>query len=258
MQDAQREALVTALLLSPRMQALWDIHDRGMPVYAHTVDVVLLCLDAIEPGLDLNAVLIGAIVHDYSKLPREDGRSHSHLMRSDPAVAAAASIEMLADGERRSGVVVHDALRAHVHHIAESHHGFNGKVAPRTPEAWLVARCDHFSGMEHRIAPLDANDVLPLLSEGYRWKEAAALLGVGRELVKQRLREACIAEGARQWVDLLPIWRRNGHVRAGSERQVRQLARARLVDRLARQVPDCILDRLNPATRQAALLNVNR
>jgi hypothetical protein len=252
--SAQRDALITALLLSPRMQALWDVHDRGMPVFTHSLDVALLCLDRAQlaPELDLDAIVFGALVHDYSKLPREDGRSHSYLMRNDPDTAADASMELLAEGERKSGVAVDPARRAHVRHIVLSHHGTWGKVHPRTPEAWLVAECDQLSGTEHRLAPLDANDLLPLLSEGYRWKEAAALLGVGRELVKARLREACQAEGVREWVHLLPIWRSRGSVRAGTERRQQQLARARLVDRLARQVPDCLLDRLNGPSRTPA------
>ena len=81
MTPAQRDALITALLLSPRMQSLWDVRDRGMPVYAHTLDVALLCLDRLPPvsDLDTTAIMLGALVHDYSKLPLErlDGRSHS-------------------------------------------------------------------------------------------------------------------------------------------------------------------------------------
>jgi hypothetical protein len=253
---AQRDALITALLLSPRMQSLWDVRDRGMPVFAHTLDVALLCLDRLSAltDLDTTAIVLGALVHDYSKLPLErlDGRSHSYLMRTDPDVAADASMDLLADGERKSGVAVDPERRAHVRHIVLSHHGTYGKVHPRTAEAHLVAECDFFSGTEHRLAPVDANDVLPLLAEGYRWREAAVLLGVNRDLVKTRLREACEAEGVREWVHLLPIWRRNGSVAAGTPRRQQQLARARLIYRLSREVPDCLLERLDPAARAVA------
>ena len=253
MTPAQRDSLITALLLSPRMQSLWDVGDRGMPVFAHSIDVTLLALDraAGQPDLDTTAVVLAALIHDYSKLPLPQlgGRSHTVLMKSDPGVAADASLELLAEGERKSGVAVDRERREHVRHIVLSHHGQYGKVQPRTAEASLVAECDFVSSTEHRMSPVDANDVLPLLAEGYRWKEAAALLGIGRELVKTRLREACEAEQVREWVDLLPIWRRTGAVAAGTPTRQRQLARARLIFRLAREVPDCLLDRLNGVAR---------
>jgi len=158
-------------------------------------------------------------------------------------------MDLLAEGERKSGIAVDPTRRAHLRHIVLSHHGQYGKVQPRTAEARLVAECDFVSGTEYRLAPVDANDVLPLLAEGYRWREAAALLGVSRDLVKMRLREACDAEGVREWVHLLPTWRRNGAVAAGTPRGIEHLARARLIFRLAREVPDCLLDRLNGVAR---------
>jgi hypothetical protein len=253
----QRDALITALLLSPRMQGLWDVRDRGMPVFVHTLDVALLCLDRVGAvsDLDTTAIVLGALVHDYSKLPLErlDGRSHSYLMRTDPAVAADASMDLLAEGERQSGVVVEADRRAHVRHIVLSHHGQYGRVLPATAEARLVAECDFLSGTEHRLVPVDANDVLPLLAEGYRWPEAAALLGVNRELIKTRLRDACEVAGVREWVHLLPIWRRDGSVAPGTPHRQRQLARARLIYRLSREVPDCLLERLNGAARPVPL-----
>jgi hypothetical protein len=246
---AQRDALITALLLSPRMQSLWDAGDRGMPVFAHSIDVALLALDRAEshPDLDTTAIVLAALIHDYSKLPLPElgGRSHTLLMKSAPDLAADASLELLAEGERKSGVTLDPERRAHVRHIVLSHHGQHGNILPQTAEASLVAECDFISSTEHRLSPIDANDLLPLLAEGYRWKEAAALLGVGRELVKTRLREACDAEQVREWIDLLPIWRRTGAVAAGSATRQRQLARARLIFRLAREVPDCLLERLN-------------
>jgi hypothetical protein len=241
---AQRDALLTALLLSPRMQSLWDVRDRGVPVFVHALDVALLCLERIMPGseLDRSAIVLGALIHDYSKVLHG---SHSVLMRTRPELAADSSLELLADGERRSGVLLDEATREHVRHIVLAHHGPHGRIHPRTAEAHLVAQCDYISSTEHRLAPIDANDIIPLLSEGYRWGEAAALLGVGRDLVKARLREACQAEGVREWVQLLPIWRAAGAVSGGAPVRQRQVARARLVTRLAHEVPDCLLDRLN-------------
>jgi hypothetical protein len=153
---------------------------------------------------------------------------------------------VLAEAERETGFALDERRRSHVRHVVLSHHGIYGKVHPRTPEARLVAACDFLSSTQHRMAPIDANDVLPLLSEGYRWKEAAALLGVGRELIKTRLREACEAEGVGEWVHLLPLWRRQGRVACGTPERERQMARAKLVQRLARGGAACILERLAP------------
>jgi hypothetical protein len=248
---SRRDALIGALLLSPGMQALWDVRDRGMPVFVHALDVALLCIERSRPAsqLDIEAVVLGALVHDASKHPLAlpDDRSHSLVMRTEPHLAADVSMALLAGAEQRAGLRLDDDRRDHVRHIVLSHHGRYGKIHPRTPEARLVAACDFVSSTLHRIAPVDANDILPLLSEGYRWREAAALLAVGREVVKTRLREACDAHGVREWVDLLPIWRANGAVTVGDARRQRQLARARQVMKLARQVPDCLLERMRAA-----------
>jgi hypothetical protein len=173
-------------------------------------------------------------------------------MRTQPDLAADVSMGLLAEAEERVGMPLDEARRQHVRHIVLSHHGQYGKVHPRTPEAGLVAACDFVSGTLHRVAAVDANDILPLLSEGYKWREAAALLGVGRDVIKTRLREACDAHDVRQWVDLLPIWHRSGAVTIGDPKRQRQLARARHVTRLARQVPECLIDRLRETVDPAA------
>ena len=247
MLPVQRDALLTALLLSARSQRLWDVTDRGMPVFVHQLDVALLCLEWSEDrvGLDLDAVLLGALVHDASKMPGEtaDPRSHSFLMRTDPEPVADVSMALIADAEAGSGVALDRSLRNHVRHIVLSHHGIHGKIQPGTAEARLVAACDQLSSTQHRVAPVDANDILPLLERGFRWREAAVRLGFGRELIKMRLREACEAEGVGEWVDLLPTWRREGRVRTGP--QASQLERAKQVLEMARRVPDSLLDRLH-------------
>ncbi len=248
----RRDALLTTLVLCPQYQWLWAVHDRGMPVLVHQLDVALLCLEWAEERaeLDLDVVVLGALIHDASKAPRataDDHRSHSRLMRTDPEPAADVSMALLAEAERRSGVVLARETREHVRHVVLSHHGPYGRVQPRTPEARLVAACDHFSSTNHRVAPVDANDILPLLDEGYRWREAAARLGFGRELIKARLREACDAEGVHAWTALLPIWRRNGRVATGG--QTAELERAKEVLRLARRLPDSLLERVAAATR---------
>lgn len=244
----ERDALLSALLLSADLQALWDVGDRGMPVFAHSLDVALLCLEraAGRTDLDLTVSLIGALIHDVSKHPATlpDERSHSLIMRTVPDVAADISLAALDRAEQECGVRLGPVERGKLRHIVLSHHGVYGKIHPASPEARLVAACDLLSSTRHRLAPIDANDVLPLLGGGYRWPEAAVRLGVGRELIKTRLREACSAEGVRDWVDLLPIWRDRGSVRSGSDERVEQIARARLIVRLAREVPNSLLDRL--------------
>jgi hypothetical protein len=229
------------------MLSLWDVRERGMPVYVHQLDVALLCLERAEDrsDVDLSVVLLGALIHDASKAPWDRGTSsHSLLMRTNPEPAADASMSLLGDAEERSGVPVDEATRAHVRHVVLSHHGTHGLVQPGTAEARLVAVCDYMSSTEHRLAPIDANDILPLLVEGYTWPRAAAMLGVDREIVKSRLREACRAEGVREWVELVPIWRRRGTVFAGPPERHGQIARAREVTRLARQVPESLLERV--------------
>jgi hypothetical protein len=248
------DKLVCALLETPGMRALWNAEDRGMPVFVHSLDVALLALDKAS-RLDREVVALGALVHDASKAPfaLPDGQSHSYAMRTQPDLAADVSMALIDEAERASGAALAADRRAHLRHIVLSHHGAHGKVLPRTPEARLVAACDLVSGTQHRLAPVDANDILPLLAEGYKWPEAAAVLGVGRELVKTRLREACAAAGVREWVDLLPLWRSNGRVSLGDPGLERRLTHVRELHRLARELPGCLIERMSDeaAPRQA-------
>ena len=249
--------LICALLETPGMRALWHADDRGMPVFVHSLDVALIALEQAS-RLDREVVLLGALVHDASKAPftLPEGRSHSFVMRTQPEVAADVSMSVIEDAERASGVELDPNRRAHLRHVVLSHHGTHGKVHPRTPEARLVAAADLRSGTQHRLAPVDANDILPLLAEGYKWPAAASVLGVSRELVKTRLREACDAAGVRQWVDLLPIWRRDGRVVPGDARLERRIAHVRELHRMARELPDCLLERISGLSlrRQLALV----
>src|SRR5688572_27561963 len=192
------------------MRALWHAEDRGMPVLVHSLDVALLALGKAG-RLDRGVIAIGALIHDASKGPfmLPEGLSHSFVMRMRPEIAADASMRLVAEAEAASGVSLEATRREHVRHVVLSHHGEHGLQHPKTPEARLVAAADQLSGTQHRLPPVDANDILPLLAEGYRWPQAAALLGVERELIKQRLRNACEAAGVREWVELLPIWKRD-------------------------------------------------
>lgn len=254
MSEAELDAYLRALVRAPSLQALWRVTDRGMPVFAHSVDVTLLCLEAAPlwrdeyPGLDIGALVIGALLHDLTKLSagHQLGRSHSQIMRSQPSLAVEAAEAVVGQVEAEHGLELAPPRLDRIRHIVASHHGVWGKVRPATPEAVLVHRCDLYSANHHRLSPVDANDILPYLSEGCRWSLVSARLGVSRALVKARLQDACRAEQVREWVDLLDIWRAQGRVRPGSPDRVRQLERVRLIVDLARQVPDSILERAHP------------
>lgn len=244
-----RTRLIRELVRSAAVQSLWNVYDRGMPVFAHTIDVVDLCMDRLQmaPQLDETVIVVAALIHDLSKDPsnRDDQRSHSFLMRSDPDAAAGISMSVLEGVEESISARLSATERAHVHHCVATHHGTHGMRAPETPEALLLAECDEISGTRHRLAPIEANDILPLLDQGYKWPEAAISLGVTRELIKTRLRDSALAEGVRDWVDLLPIWRSNGTVRGGSPERQANLARAKHVIKLAHASPDYLIERLD-------------
>src|SRR5947209_1284461 len=97
------ERYLGAILESTRVLELWEIADRGMPVYAHTIDVGLLCLAAIPelvesfPYLHVDAILIGVLLHDLSKLSarRWRAQSHSQIMSEDPTIAVGEALDVL-------------------------------------------------------------------------------------------------------------------------------------------------------------------
>jgi hypothetical protein len=248
------DRLIRALIESPPVQGLWSVADRGMPVFAHSIDVALLCLDAYPdsqdrfPGFRLDVVLIGAILHDLSKSSarRGNGLSHSHIMSHEPGIAVAEAVSVLGEAQLRTGVWLDSDGVDHVWHVIAAHHGRWGKVWPRTPEALLLHTCDNYSATHHRIAPIDANDILPLTEAGYRWPQIAERLGVNRSVVKSRLQDSCRAEGLRSPSDLLVVWRDRGHVAIGDVDLTRQLERARFVVDIARQCPDALLTRVRP------------
>ena len=249
MHDPDLETLIAALLASPRMQALWLVKDRGMPVFAHTVDVVMLCLDRIagsqhpSPPLDIRVVALGSLLHDLSKASaRESGlQSHSHIMSHYPELAAAEARLVLNDALERTRRNLSKQQVEGIVHVVVSHHGPWGRVRPQTPEARLVHSCDLYSAMNHRLAPIDANDILPHLDLGRRWSTTSALLGVGTAVLRQRINDACQAEAVEDWKELLRVWRRQGCVRVGNADRVRQLERVRFALRSAREAPDSIL-----------------
>lgn len=265
MTDEELGKYLQVLLATSKMQSLWLVKDRGMPVFAHTVDVTLLSLEAFPrwqeryPDLDLAAIVVGGLLHDLSKLAALQcpGLSHSRIMSAHPTLAVEEVTGLLDQIAAESSLTLRPELAAHVKHIVASHHGRWGKVRPQTPEARLVHRCDYYSAIHHRLAPVDANDILPLLSEGCRWQQVSARLGVGRAIVKARLQESCRAEQVRHWVDLMAIWQVHGHVCVGPPERFRQLERARLVIRLARQAPDSLMAHVVPLYhREAALASL--
>ncbi|HLZ10197.1 MAG TPA: hypothetical protein VKT80_16520, partial [Chloroflexota bacterium] len=132
----------------------------------------------------------------------------------------------------------------HLWHAIAAHHGTWGMITPHTPEAWLLHQCDNYSAMHHRIAPIDANDILPLTVEGYSWTQIGERLGVNRSVVKARLVESCRAEGLRTPTDLVDRWRERGYVGAGDPDRIRQIERARLVVEFARRCPVALIDKV--------------
>lgn len=249
MHDPDLGTLVTALLESPQMQALWHVKDRGMPVFAHTVDVALLCLERLpqaretSPSLNIKVVTVGSLLHDLSKASARESRvqSHSQIMSCYPELAAAEAQQVLREAMDRAGQDLSAVEVEGVLHVVVSHHGPWGKIPPRTEEAKLVHACDLYSAINHRLAPVDANDILPHLDQGRKWSVIAALLGVGTAVLRQRIKDACQAELVDDWNELLRIWRRRGSVLVGSEERVQQLEGVRFALRCAHEVPDSIL-----------------
>lgn len=252
-------SLLRSLISSPRVQSLWNVADRGMPVFAHSMDVALLCLDkypdACErfPGFRLDVVLVGAVVHDLTKFSAREGSgpSHSQIMTREPSIAVAEAMHALDEAQTAAGVWLDDEGIDHVWHVVAAHHGPWGKVKPRTPEADLLYYSDNFSATHHRTAPVDANDILPLLQRGYRWTQIGTMLGVGRAMIKTRLQDACRAENVRSSSDLLVRWLERGEVLIGDPERVGQIERARFVIDFARRCPDALVDQARPLLPQS-------
>ncbi len=247
-------SLLSALIRSPRVQSLWNVADRGMPVFAHSVDVALLCLEKYPearerfPGFRLDVVLIGAVLHDLTKLSAREGNgpSHSQIMSFEPSIAINEAMTALEMAELEAGAWLDDEGIDHVWHVIAAHHGPWGKVKPQTPEAALLYHSDNYSATHHRTAPIDANDILPLLSQGYRWVQIGATLGVGRAMIKSRLQDACRAERVSSSSELLARWCERGAVLTGDARLTSQIERARFVVDFARRCPDSLVGEVRP------------
>lgn len=242
-------SLLRTLISSSRVQSLWNVADRGMPVFAHSMDVALICLEKYPEarerfsGFRLDVVLLGAVVHDLTKFSaREgDGPSHSQIMTYEPSIAVAEAMSALDDAQASAGVWLDGDGIDHVWHVVASHHGPWGKVKPRTPEACLLFEADNYSATRHRTAPVDANDILPLLERGYRWAQIGTIIGVGRAVVKSRLQDACRAERVRSSSDLLERWKERGPVLTGDADRMSQIERARYVVDFARRCPNALV-----------------
>ncbi|MBI4321754.1 MAG: HD domain-containing protein [Chloroflexi bacterium] len=246
------ESLVTTIVASEKVQGLWRIRDRGMPVFVHTIDVVLLCLEAFPewreryPKLNLEAITVGGLLHDLTKLSAREShiRSHSTIMKEMPEQAISEAVDVLDAAQLVTGPVLSPEEVDHIWHIIVSHHGVWGKVQPHTPEAALVHQCDLHSAMRNRCSPVDANDILPLLNRGHRLAVIAAQLGVGTSVVRMRLGEACRWEHVPDWPGLLEIWLKRGHVVCGGLDRMRQMERIKLLMKLAAEAPGPILEAL--------------
>lgn len=233
-----------ALVATPHMQGMWSIRNGGVPVFVHTIDVVMLALDSFPDWqerhgrLDLLSVVCGGLLHDLTKVNARDTRgqpthiSHSDMMRLDPMAAVGEAMAALAVVKETTGISLSPAESELAAHIVASHHGPWGSVPPQRAEAVLIHQCDLYSARVHRTPPIDANDVLQLIDSGLSRSAAARMLGVTPPLVAKRLAEACRAEWVDSAEDLLAIWRRRGHVVGGSEES---LAQREVVRRRAEQ-----------------------
>jgi hypothetical protein len=254
------DALLGALIRLPATQALWTVSDRGMPVFAHSMDVALLCLDEYPnlrdrlPDFRLDVVLLGCVLHDLSKVSARHGNglSHSYIMTHDPSIAVAEALTVLDAAQTAADVRLDPEGLDHLWHVIAAHHGRWGKVKPATPEAELLHTADQYSSIHHRIAPVDANDILPLIERGYRWPQIGELLGINRGIVKNRLQDACLAEQVRSSSELLTRWQERGAVLVGDDVRTRQIERARFLVAFSRDCPDTLLARLRPLFDSAA------
>lgn len=250
MQDRSLESMVGTLLALPQMQALWLVKDRGIPVFAHTVDVTLLCLDRFRrlqedyPRLNLRVVTLGSLLHDMSKASARAAAyySHSWIMNNAPQLVASEAKDALADVRKENG---HGSLTSgeidSIVHVVVSHHGQWGRIQPQTPEAQLVHVCDLYSARNHRLAPCDANDILPHLYNGRSMAAAADHLRTSPAILKKRLREACIAEMVDSWQELIPIWESHGAVVTGDVQLRGRLERVQLIMQVAKETPGSLL-----------------
>lgn len=254
MTSAEFLRLLGALIESAPIQNLWSIEDRGVPVFAHSMDVALLCLEAYpdsrdrRPDFRLDVVLLGCVLHDLSKLSARQGqgKSHSHLMTYEPEIAVREALDVLDAVQRTAGARLDPDGIDHLWHVIAAHHGPWGKVRPQTAEAHLLAQSDNLSATRHRIAPIDANDILPLIDQGYRQIQVGERLGVNRSVVKARLQDAMRAEGLPDLNELMALWRRRGFVVPADAERVRQIDRVRFLVEFARRCPVALLNEIRP------------
>ncbi|MCL5960923.1 MAG: HD domain-containing protein [Chloroflexi bacterium] len=228
-----------------------------MPVFVHTIDVTLLCLEAYpewrerHPALSLEAITIGSLLHDLNKVSarRAHLRSHSEIMSTDPIEAVKEAVEVLDRVQLEARIRYERDMLEHIWHIVVSHHGRFGKIAPATPEAALVHQCDLYSATYHRCAPVDANDILPLYDAGCKCSAIAAKLGVGTSVVRSRLSDACKAERCQDWVALRDIWRQRGSVLVGPLERINQMEQVKTLIRLANESPQPIVEAIKRAAK---------
>lgn len=245
---------LVAVIENPSVQNLWNFTDQGMPVFAHSMDVCCLVTGAYPdwrdrfPGFRLDVVLLGSVLHDLTKASaRTVGQtSHSTIMERDPTIAVAAAADVLDAARLTVGVALDSEGIDHLWHVIAAHHGPWGKVSPHTPEASLLYHCDNRSATNHRLAPVDATDVLRLIAGGQELSAAAITLGVNRSVLKNRLRESVRANGLRTTAELVERWRDRGAVAIGDVTRARQIDEAKDVIVFAKGCPTALIERVRP------------
>lgn len=166
-QDGELESMRARFLLAPAAKSLHHATIHGL--LFHSVQVVELALAAAEtlrrtdaPGLDVDAVVLGAFWHDIGKLDELSwngnfrytarGAMSSHMgwgiCRITEAVTRADTTTNWQPTARQRELI------EHVLHIISSHHGqrdWGALVEPASREAWCVSTADQLSAKTQPI-----------------------------------------------------------------------------------------------------------
>ncbi|MBO6003219.1 MAG: HD domain-containing protein [Mailhella sp.] len=144
------------LLTAPAAKAIH--HARSGGLLEHSLSVARMCLAMADhyPGLDRQALLAAALLHDIGKIEEMTGPLDTeYTVNGNLLGHIVQGLLLLEPFLERSGL--EPGLKDHFRHLVASHHGkveFGAVKEPRTPEAFalhfaddLDARIDHCSGV---------------------------------------------------------------------------------------------------------------